>query len=373
MTPFLKALAILATTIIGVGIFGLPFIASKAGFGLFSIYIIILTVVAIIAHLMYARVCVNTPGKNRFSGYVRMYIGEKTSKLAMASLCVGIYGALLAYLIVGGQFLTNLLSPYLGGNVLIYTSIYFLIGAFFIYTGIKGVSVVEFFIALMFAVILILFAIRFLPTVDLSNFSFANPKTIFLPYGIVLFSLWGSSIVPEMKEMIGIRKKKLLNKAIIIGIAWAALSYLLFSASIVGVCGTDTTSDAFFCLSNKFGAGMVQVGYLLGIFTCFSAFLVMGLTLKKSFHYDYHLPKNLSWAIASIIPFLLYFSGLKNYINIIGLTGAITIGIEEILAFILFKRVSEKISKPVRFWNYIPPIVLTIGVFLEISNFLFNK
>jgi tyrosine-specific transport protein len=372
MNSSFKALAILVTTIIGVGIFGLPFTAARAGFGLFLIYVVALSTVAIIAHLMYARVCLNTPGKKRFPGYVRTYIGERASKFSMVSLCIGMYGAQLAYLIVGGQFLTNLLSPYLGGNVLIYTTIYFLLGAILIYTGIKGISIVELFIVLLFAVILILFLIRLLPVVNFNNFSFINTKAIFLPYGIVLFSLWGSSIIPEMKEMMG-GKKKLLNKIIVGGIIWAALSYILFSASIVGVCGQATTSDAFFCLSNRFGNGMTMVGYLLGAFTCFSSFLVMGLTLKKSFHYDYKWPKDLAWAVAAFVPFLLYFSGLKNYINIIGLTGAVTIGVEAVLSIILFRRVSRKISKKVMIWHYIPAIVLFIGVFLEISNFFFKK
>ena len=94
MTPFLKALAILIATIIGVGIFGLPYIASQSGFLLFSIYIIVITIVAIIAHLMYARVCLSTPGKNRFPGYVNRYIGPKMGKAAMVSMCVGILGAI---------------------------------------------------------------------------------------------------------------------------------------------------------------------------------------------------------------------------------------------------------------------------------------
>jgi len=202
---------------------------------------------------------------------------------------------------------------------LIYTTIYFLLGAVLIYTGIKGVSVVEFLIASLFGIILVLFVIRLSPIIDFNNLSFINTRAIFLPYGIVVFSLWGSSIIPEMKEMLG-RKKKLLRKAIIIGICWAAFSYLLFSASIVGYCGEKTTSDAFFCLSTGLGGRMAQLGYFLGAITCFSAFLIMGLTLKKSFHYDYKWPKSISWAVASVIPFLLYFSGLKNYINIIGLT-----------------------------------------------------
>ncbi len=372
MTPFLKALAILIATIIGVGIFGLPFVASRAGFILFAIYMLVILGIAIISHLMYAKVCLNTPGKKRFPGYVKQYIGPRAAKFSMVSMCIGMYGAQLAYLIVGGQFFYNLLSPYFGGNILLYTFIYFILASALIYTGIKGISVVEFFVVILFAIIIIAFAVRLLPLVEVNNLSLINTKAVFLPYGIVLFALWGSSIIPEMKELLE-KKKKSLNKAIVIGLIWAAALYLIFSGAVVGFCGNDTGSEAFSCLNTKLGGGIAQIGYLLGAITCFSSFILLGLTVKKSFHYDYKWPKHIAWAIASIVPFLLYFAGLKNYINIIGMTGAVTIGIEGVLSFFLFKKLQEKLSQKVMFWHYIPLIVLIAGLFLEISNFFFRK
>ncbi|MDD5221059.1 MAG: aromatic amino acid transport family protein [Candidatus Pacebacteria bacterium] len=368
MTPFLKALAILIATIIGVGIFGLPFVASKSGFILFSIYVLVILGVAIISHLMYAKVCLATPGKKRFPGYVKKYIGPKTAKFSMVAMCIGMYGAQLAYLIVGGQFFYNLLSPYLGGNILLYTFIYFVLASILIYTGIKGISIVEFFVVIIFAIIVITFVARLMPLVDVTNLAVVNTKSLFLPYGIVLFALWGSSIIPEMEDLLG-KKKKLLNRIIVIGLSWAALVYLVFSGSVVGFCGKNTTNDTFSCLTSGLGGGIVRIGYLLGAITCFSSFVLLGLTVKKSFHYDYKWPIHISWAAACIVPFLLYVAGLKNYINIIGMTGAVTIGIEGVLSFFLFKKVSEKLSKKVMPWHYIPLIVLIIGLFLEISNF----
>ena len=377
MTIFLRALAILVTTIIGVGIFGLPFVAAKAGFGLILIYVIILGIVAVYSHLMFAKICVKTPGKHRFPGYVRIYLGENASRIAMVSLCIGMFGAQMAYLIVGGQFLTNLLipylSPFLGTNPLVYTFIYFIIGALLIYKGVKGISIVEFFIAILFCIILVLFLIKLLPSVNLHNLSLVNTKSIFLPYGIVLFSLWGSSIIPEIKEMVGANKKKILNKIIIFGLVWAAVWYLLFTAAVVGFCGKSTSSDAFSCLSDRLGPGISRMGYLLGTITCFSSFLVLGLTIKKSLIYDYRWSEKVSWAFATILPFLLYLSGFKNYIDIIGLTGAVTIGIEGILMFMVFKKVVKtKSSKKVPLLYYVLPLFLLAGVFLEVFNF-FNK
>jgi len=370
MTIFLRALAVIVTTIIGVGIFGLPFTAAKAGFGLLILYILILGVVAIFFHLMFAKICCATPGKHRFPGYVRVYLGENAAKVSMTSLCLGMYGAQMAYLIVGGQFLGNLLSPVLGGNTFIYTLIFFILGSLLIYKGIKGISIVEVFIAALFFLILVIFLFRLLPDIKLANFSVVNTKNIFLPYGIVLFSLWGSSIIPELKEMVG-NKQKMLKKVIVIGIVWAAIAYLAFTTAVVGFCGTATTSDAFSCISNRLGDGVTTLGYLLGAITCFSSFILLGLTIKKSFQYDFKWSENAAWAIAAILPFLFYLSGLKNYIEIIGLTGAVTIGIEGVLLFFIFKKISKKKKKGKVAWGYyLLPIFLIVGVFLEIFHFL---
>ena len=129
MSAFWKALSVFVGTIIGVGIFGLPWVAYKSGFFILLFYFLILGIVAIVVHLMLGDIILKTKGKHRFPGYVKEYLGSYWSRIAFFAICFGLFGSQLAYLVVGGVFLTNLLSPYLGGGILIYTLIFFALGS----------------------------------------------------------------------------------------------------------------------------------------------------------------------------------------------------------------------------------------------------
>jgi len=49
---FLKALAVFLGTVIGVGIFGLPFVASKAGFFIVLFYFLFIILIAALAFFL---------------------------------------------------------------------------------------------------------------------------------------------------------------------------------------------------------------------------------------------------------------------------------------------------------------------------------
>lgn len=370
MITYWRALSVFAGTIIGVGIFGLPWVAYKSGFWLLFLYFLILSVVAIVVHLIFGDICLSVKTKHRFPGYVRLYLGRRWGRLAMLSVCFGLLSAQLAYLIVGGGFLTNLLQPYIGGGELIYVFSFFILGSLLIYKGIKSISLTEFLVLIFFFSVLFLFLIKSSPFIKLDNFSSFNPGFLFLPYGVVIFSLWGGSIIPEIKEMIG-GNRKLLRKVIISGIILSAVTYLFFTIIIVGVSGSNTSTDAFSGLVSKLGPDIIKVGYIFGIITCFSSFLTLGLTLKKVFSLDMNVSERNSFAFAVFLPFILYLVGLDNFIEIIGLSGAITLGIEGIITILVYKKVlKKKFSRRMHPLYYLFPIFLLGGLVIEIIYFL---
>ena len=78
----------------------------------------------------------------------------------MIMMALSIYGALLAYIIIGGEFTYQLFAPYLGGTLLMYQIGFFLIGSAFIYQGIHSVAKTEFVMMIVFlAIIFLLFII----------------------------------------------------------------------------------------------------------------------------------------------------------------------------------------------------------------------
>ncbi len=372
MTQFIKALSVFLGTIIGVGIFGLPYVASKAGFLPVIFYFLLMSLITIIIHLALARVCLGTKKLHRLPGYVGEYLGSKWEKISLSFLLFGAMGALLAYLIVGGEFLKSLFSPYFGGSALIYTLLFFSLGAFLVFRGIKSISKIEFFLLLIFLGILIMFFIKALPFLNMEhlNKTALDWKLLTLPYGIVLFSLWGSSIIPEIKEMLGENKQK-LKKVIISGILISAIVYLFFIFTILGVTGDNTSKEAISGFAYVLSNGVVNLGFIFGIIACFTSFIALSLTLKKTLWYDFNIPKNISWFIACFLPLSLFLAGFREFINIISFTGALALGAEAIIIIFLYKAFLKKknLGKPNPL-IYCLPIFFILGIIFEIWFFV---
>ena len=101
----LLAYASLIGTIIGAGVFGIPYVMSRSGI-LFSLfYFLILGGVALFLHLAFGEIVLRTKEKHRLIGYAQKYLGKKAKILITFSTLFGTIGALLAYIILGGDFL----------------------------------------------------------------------------------------------------------------------------------------------------------------------------------------------------------------------------------------------------------------------------
>lgn len=367
---FIKALSVFVGTIIGVGIFGLPYVASKAGFFVVLIYFFAMSFIAIVIHLLFGKVALGTETLYRLPGFVGEYMGSNWKKITLATIGSGLVGAILAYLIVGGTFLQYFFSPYFGGNNLIYTLIFFGAGAYLILRGIKHISQVEFSLLIVFFSILAAIFIKAIPFIDFNNFQKIDLSFIALPYGVILFALWGSSLIPELEEMLGKDANKLLKRVIVSGILLSAATYLLFVFMVLGVTGQNTSKEAISGLANALGNGVIRLGFIFGVITCFTSFIALGLTFKKILWYDFGLPKRLSWFIACFLPLFLFFLGLKEFIRVIGLTGALSLGFEAIIIVFLYRAfLKKKLSQKMNPLLYIMPVLFVLGIFFEIYYF----
>lgn len=373
MLKFLKALSVFAGTIIGVGIFGLPYIASRAGFFVVVLYFLLMSGLAIIIHLMYGKIALTTKSLHRLPGYAEQYLGFPWKKVAFLIIGLGLTGALLAYLIVGGEFLNSFLSPYLGGNALIYTLLFFSLGAFLIFRGIKSISQIELILLIVFFAILITFFIKAFPFIDTNYLTNIDLKFLAFPYGVILFALWGSPLIPEIKEILG-DDSKALRRVIISGILLASITYLFFIFIVFGSSGVNTSKEAISGLAPTLGNNIIKLGFIFGIITCFTSFIALGLTLKKVFWYDFNVPKNLAWFITCFFPLLLFLIGFREFINVIGLTGAVALGGEAVLIVFIYKAyLKKKLSQRMNPLLYMLPIFFVLGIFFEFYYFIFVK
>jgi len=361
------AIAILSGTIIGAGIFALPYITLKVGVWVMLGYFLILGALVFLIHLFFGELSLKTPDFKRLPGFAKFHLGNWGEKVAYISTILGIFGAILAYLIIGGEFLTELLSPIFGGGSnILYTLLYFSLGASLIFFGIRAISKIEFWGLILFFFVLILMFFRGFPQIQIQNlFPASDFSKFFLPYGPILFSLWGATLIPEVEEMLG-KEKHLLKKVIAISILIPVLIYLFFIFLILGITGNQTTETALSGLKNFLGGGMVSLAFFFGVLTTFTSFITLGLTLRKVFWYDLKIEKNLAWAITCFVPLFLFLIGIKSFIPVISFLGGVMLGVDGILILLMYQKISEK-----KLLTYPLILVLLGGIIYEIIYFTF--
>jgi len=371
------AIATLSGTIIGAGLFALPYITLQVGFWVILGYFLVLGTLVILIHLFFGELALKTPDFKRLPGFAKIYLGNWGEKIAYLSSILGIFGAILAYLILGGEFLTELVSP--GANPLPFTLFYFALGAGLIFFGIKAIEKIQFWGLLLF--ISILFALFFWgsPFIEVENLFITegliptiNWPTLFLPYGIIIFSLWGAALIPEIEEILIGKKEKFL-KIIPIAILIPALIYLFFIYIVLGIMGDGTEKEALIGLKTVFGDGIGVIALFFGLLTTFTSFIALGLTLKKVFWYDFKLSKNLSWAIACFLPLLIFLVGVREFITVISFVGAIMLAIDGILILLMYKKsiAGERVSKIKSLAVYPLILILLGGIVYAIVDLLY--
>jgi len=367
---FILGLCVISGTIVGVGIFSLPYIASQVGFPLLVFYFFALGAMLIILHYFFGKLALQTPDSKRLPGFAEIYLGKRGKAIALFSTMFGFLGSILAYLIVGGQFLEELLSSCLGGGNLFWTLVYFSAGALLIFFGIKAVSKIEFWGLVSFFLALIFIYLRAKNYIVVENLglekklSQLNFKEIFLPYGPVLFSLWGATLIPEVEEMLKGRKR-LLKYILPFSIIIPILIYIFFVYLILGITGPQTTTSALVGLKNFLGKGTVSILLFLGVVATFTSFVSLGLTLKKVFWYDLKINKNIACFVTCFFPLVLFLLGIKRFIPIISFVGGITLGINGILILLMYRKI-----KPGNLLVYPLILILFGGIIYEIIYFL---
>ncbi|MFH0856606.1 MAG: aromatic amino acid transport family protein [bacterium] len=356
----LYAVSILAGSIIGVGIFGLPYIASKVGFWPIFFYLCGGAIIVLAVHLIYSQIIIARNRNERLPGQVNDVFGKKWGTLVFINFLLGLFASQLVYIIVGGKFLYGLVNLFYPASLTLCSLIFFVFGSFLIYKDIEYIAQAE-FLMLIF-LILIVFVIFFLsiPKINIANFARYDLKNIFLPYGIVIFSFWGTSILPEFIEMLAGKKRKKnqdINKeatrANIYAILISLFTYLFFVIAVLGVSGAMTSMEAFEGLKPFFSQKIMYAAYLFGFLCVFTSFLASGLTIKKCFIFDYKLSNKLSFILSTSIPIFLFFLNFQNFISIINFIGNFTFGIAGISIFALYLKLKKtKKIKNYLFSNY---------------------
>lgn len=364
---FFVASGMLISTTVGAGIFALPFIFKEAGWGLSLIYFIFLGVLMTVVHSLYFRVLAEVGSGKRVIGLIENYFGSVSSFLAKISVFGGLVLVLLAYLILAGRFF-SLIFPNVDLEILVLV--------FWFFSSLPMVFTLRRFLGfellgglLMVGVVLIIFwnSIGYIGSI---NLEFLNSNKLFLPFGVVLFSLAGWTAIEPICE---IRANRIDTKPrqrwleLLMGTFGSVLVYLIFVVAILNTAET-VTPDTVSGLSGWSEASLVLLG-VFGLFTLWTSYLPIGLEIKNLIKGDLKRSRALAASVVIFLPIIFFFLGLRDFLGVIGLVGGIFLAAQYAFIILTAKRVLNfsRIGKALAFFG---ALIFLAGAAYEIYYFL---
>jgi len=346
-SAFLSSIALLLGTIIGAGIFGLPYVVGRAGFAVGVLHLVVLGAGMTVLALMYGEIVLRTREPHQFPGYAAQYLGRGGKIAATASLAFGLIGSLIAYVLGEGRFLANLLAPITGiSDERVYMVMFAAVAWIAIIGGLRFEAAVQkIMLALMIGFVVLLGVVG-APHIEVANlmgvgnFGFnatADPALWLLPFGAVLFSLAGNSAIPDMRKLLRGQERR-MKSAILWSQFGAVAVYFVFTAVLVGMFGAAASADPARDLSRVFGDGVLVAGSLFGVLVLATSYVPICNTIIESLNEDYGVPRWAAWVLTGGVPLAVALSGVTSFISTILIVGSVVGGLDGILVIQTYLR-----------------------------------
>ncbi len=345
-----EAIAVLIGTIIGAGVFTLPYVAVHSGLVTTLIWLIIVSFIITYLHLGFGEIVLRTKKEFRLPGYVGHYLNSSAKKLILLITFFTFSFSLLIYLLLGSQFLKVILNS-------VWTNFYFPQGFLVVLLWLllssvvlsknRRLSRINFYLSfalLSLFFIIIIFALPHFQTENINLFNFTNHWGWLIPYGVLFFALNGMVAVPEAIKVLEVRggKKEKLKKVIIIGTLIPAFCYLAFILAVVGVSGSFTTLEAIEGLKGVLGNSIILLGAILGFLAVSTSYLIFASYIKSSFINDFKWSRFISYFLVIVGPLLLYCLHLENLVKLISFMGGMLGGMEGVMLILVLRKAKQQ-------------------------------
>lgn len=364
MNSFTLALSTLVGTVVGAGIFGIPFAMVQSGIvpGLF--YLFLLGAIICLLHLFFGEVCLRTSGKHRLVGYAAIYLGKRGKVVATLTLLFVLIGTLLAYLILVGEFSEIVFGSFIPFSSTIFTVVFSSCAFFLVLSGRQLITKIEFFTNILFIAAiaaLVVLALPHMKSFEVPLFDVSNISNLFLPFGVLLFAFAGFEAVPEVMSFLRDRNARTkLDNIIIWSSVVTGIFFLLFALVVIGVSGLATSPDAFSGLVPFLGQNIIAFGALIGIVIIADSFLVIGNYLKNSLRHDFQFPYVPAALVALGVPLALFLLGFREFISVVGVVGGVMGAAEGILVILMFRKAKTMGDRTPEYQIHVPSFLIFI-------------
>lgn len=359
-------------TIIGAGIFGLPAVIAETGYLGGSLLFFGILAVALALHLLFVQVVLRDRQKRRLAGYAGKWIGGAGYWFTLFVYSFKCAGAILAYIILGGEFLSVLAR-----GIGIYDAVWFwqlffwTIGSAIVFFGLKLVTKVEdeltwFLIGAMVFTVVVL-----MPFFDWVGLGSWGSGSYVQALGVMFFSAAALTIIPEAVDIAG-RSETTSKSGVIWGTLLAgALSWAFGMSIALANPGIKSAAE----ISLTFPPIFWWLIPLVGILAVITSFITVTQAFKNLLNLDAKLNPNISWALAVLVPLGLYFLSDKNFLSTIGFVGGVMTGLAGIIvcvcAWSIFR---NKKAEGSLVWKWLPlPLVLLLAALVLQELWLYAK
>ncbi|MEX2007971.1 MAG: aromatic amino acid transport family protein [Candidatus Spechtbacterales bacterium] len=361
----LRAGALLAGSIIGVGIFGVPYVFSVAGVAPSVVLFGVVAVGVLLLHLMYGEIVERTGEHFRLAGYANTFFGRKAKVFSTTSIVMGGFAALIAYILVAADFLHILFGDIFGGSFG-WVVIFWAVMTLGVAAGLRAIARVDILLTAALIVMLGAIAAVAAPHIEPVNLQTASWGKMLVPYGVILFALIGIPAIPEVSSAI-INRGRLFPVAIVVGTLVPALITLVFALAVVGVSGEATSPDAISGLRAFVGDNLVYVGAAVGLVAIVTSFLLFAINLKETLVYDWRMNELAALLVTMGVPLMFIVLGMRNFIDAIAVAGAVFGAVDGTTIVLLHTRVRHLKHAKTKFALRLPKVVyavLIVGLLL---------
>jgi len=333
---FFSAVSVLVGTCIGAGVLGIPYVAAQVGFFVALAYILLLGLLILTVNLYFGEIILRTKGDHQIAGYAGKYLGKKGKFVLEFAMVFGVYAAIVAYMLGVGESLSFLVFGDSSHSTLFGVLFGFIMSALLW----KGLKALRRFEKIGVLIVLTLFTTIFFTLVkdiNLSNLYYFNIGSIFLPFGVILFSLMSFSAIPQLQIILH-KNERLMRKVLVTGTLVSVIFYSLFAFVVVGVKGAATPEIATLSLGSIF--------VFLGIFTMFTSYLSLGNALRENLMYDERFKKKEAWFFSALIPILVFIFVKSfeffSFTRILSIGGLVSGGFTAVLVLAMVKKAKKK-------------------------------
>lgn len=356
----------LASTIIGAGVFSLPFVFQSVGARNGLMFLFLFFVVYSIIHVMYASL-IRENKDLEFGGLAKKYFGKRgyavqwLTILELTTVCI-------AYLALAPEFFLILFN-HLPASISV---------ILFLFLGVICMTLpmkfVEIFETVGLAGIIILIGI-------IGWFGIISPNTVqwvtrtagvsqyLLLFGPLLFALSGRPIIARIVRSVSGEEQKDIPMVLVLGTLIPAALYGIYTLGILAI-NPHVTEHVVQTIS-LFSPLISQLLSLLGIIALLTSYFVVAGNVRDELVIDIKANKILAFLFAVFVPAILYFLGINNFVSVISFVGGVFLACEGFLIVRMWQKQRNK--KDVLFYgSCVLYIVFLLALIQELKQFVWH-